>query len=36
LTNTLPDLSVSPDGSRIYYSTMEISVSQVRMIEGGV
>jgi hypothetical protein len=35
LQNALPDFAVSPDGSRLYYSAMEIAVSQIRMIEGG-
>ncbi len=26
----------SPDGTRLYYSTIETSVSQIRMIEGGI
>jgi len=30
----LPDLAVSPDGAYIYYSTLEVSVRQIRMIEG--
>jgi dipeptidyl aminopeptidase/acylaminoacyl peptidase len=31
----LPDFSVSPDGKALYYSILEVSVSQIRMIEGG-
>ncbi len=29
-----PDFCVSPDGKTILYSQQEISISQVRMIEG--
>ena len=36
VSGVLPNLAVSPDGSRIYYSTMEIFVAQIRMVEGGI
>jgi hypothetical protein len=35
LITNLPDFSVSPDGKALYYSILEVSVSQIRMIEGG-
>jgi hypothetical protein len=32
----LPDFCVSPDGKALYYSVLEVSVSQIRMLEGGL
>jgi dipeptidyl aminopeptidase/acylaminoacyl peptidase len=34
LVGYLPNFAVSPDGSSIYYSVLEVAVSQIRMIEG--
>ncbi len=34
MVTNLPDFSVSPDGKALYYSVLEVSVSQIRMIEG--
>jgi hypothetical protein len=34
MVTNLPDFSVSPDGKVLYYSVLEVSVSQIRMIEG--
>ena len=36
ISTNLPDFSVSPDGKNLYYSWLEVSVSQIRMIEGGL
>jgi Tol biopolymer transport system component len=35
LIGYFPDFCVSPDGSQIYFSVIEIAVSQIRMIEAG-
>ena len=35
LIGVFPDFCVAPDGKQIYYSVLEVSVSQIRMIEGG-
>jgi Tol biopolymer transport system component len=35
ISTNLPDFCVSPDGKALYYSWLEVSVSQIRMIEGG-
>ena len=35
ISTNLPDFAVSPDGKDLYYSWLEVSVSQTRMIEGG-
>jgi Tol biopolymer transport system component len=36
LNSNLPDFCVSPDGKTLYYSIREVSISQIRMIEGGL
>jgi Tol biopolymer transport system component len=35
LNGVFPDFCVAPDGKHIYFSVLEVSVSQIRMMEGG-
>jgi hypothetical protein len=35
MIGVFPDFCVAPDGKHIYYSLLEVSVSQIRMMEGG-
>jgi hypothetical protein len=34
--SNLPDFCASPDGETLYYSVREVSISQIRMMEGGI
>ena len=35
MIGVFPDFCVAPDGKHVYYSLLEVSVSQIRMMEGG-